>query len=750
MLKIYRIALLEVGTLFYSPVAWLVLAVFVVQNGLGFFGILFGVREALSMGIDVGNITTSAFPGMNGLFDSVLKNIYLYMPLLTMGLMSRETSSGSIKLLLSSPVKITQIVLGKYLAIVIYGLCLMAVLLSYSIVGVLVIRDADIGLITSGLCGVFLVICTYGAIGLFMSSLTSYPVVAAVSTLAVFAGLKFIGNIGSEVPLLRDLTWFLSISGRAEDIVKGLITSKDILYFLLIITFFCWLCIYRLRSERRSTSFIERTVCYMAAVVLTLLAGYISSRPRWILYKDMTATKSLTLAPVSQRIARQFKGALKITTYVNLLDANVYNGLPANRNADLALFDRYRRFIPDLEMDYIYYYDKTDLEHNSNMIYQGDISHLSTRQVAEKVADNMNVEMSMFLSPDSIRKQVDLEPEGNQFVRILQYRGRTSRLRMYNDMNRLPDETEISAALKQLLVPTPLIAFSTGNNERSIDRGGDRNYTLMANSRHTRHSLINQGFGIATLDLERDTLPDDLTVLVVGDPDSLGSNAMAKLKAYVDRGGNLLVTVEPGRQTVLTPFLRSLGITIREGMLIQPGKDYSADRIPGQIAAGAGTLGRAFAGLAGRGVVLRSAVGLQNEGNPQYHVDTLLLGHALSAGQTSGRDGAGRNSFFPVMLTLQRDIGGHHQKICISGDADVISNQAWAAQEGSNQSFTTGLFSWFCDGIFPVKIRRPVPQDNDLLAGQRRLRAIKTGLLFGVTTLLVAAGMLLLMIRRRR
>ena len=150
MKKIFKIAKLELSILFYSPVAWLAIAIFMVQNGIGFFGMLGSYQEALSMGNKIDNLTYALFPDLNGLFDSVVQNLYLYIPLITMGLMSRELHSGSIKLLLSSPVKIREIVLGKYLSMVGYAAILILILCLYAVAGSLIIRNPDIKLIVSG------------------------------------------------------------------------------------------------------------------------------------------------------------------------------------------------------------------------------------------------------------------------------------------------------------------------------------------------------------------------------------------------------------------------------------------------------------------------------------------------------------------------------------------------------------------------------------------------------------------------
>ena len=146
----------------------------------------------------------------------MLNNLYLYIPLLTMGLMSRELSSGSIKLLYSSPVSNLQIIVGKYLSVVVYGLILVAVLLMPLIFSAFVVKSADIPFMLTALLGVFITICTYAAIGLFMSTITKYQVVAAIGTLAILAVLNFIGNVGQEIDFVRDLTYWLSISGRSN------------------------------------------------------------------------------------------------------------------------------------------------------------------------------------------------------------------------------------------------------------------------------------------------------------------------------------------------------------------------------------------------------------------------------------------------------------------------------------------------------------------------------------------------------
>ena len=99
------------------------------------------------------------------------------------------------------------------------------------------VKHLDVPLALSGMLGIFLVLCAYSAIGLFMSVLTSYQLVAAIGTLLVLSALNFIGMLWQDIPVAREITWWLSISGRAKTFLSGLISSEDVVYFLVLIVF---------------------------------------------------------------------------------------------------------------------------------------------------------------------------------------------------------------------------------------------------------------------------------------------------------------------------------------------------------------------------------------------------------------------------------------------------------------------------------------------------------------------------------
>ncbi|MGN6417058.1 MAG: ABC transporter permease, partial [Pseudobacter sp.] len=119
MKTILNIALTELQKIFYSPIAWLILIIFSFQSALVFVPTFDQWVKVQLLNYPIPGVTLYTFAGFSGLFTGIQNYLYLYIPLLTMGIMSREYASGSIKLLYSSPLTNFQIILGKYLSLVV-------------------------------------------------------------------------------------------------------------------------------------------------------------------------------------------------------------------------------------------------------------------------------------------------------------------------------------------------------------------------------------------------------------------------------------------------------------------------------------------------------------------------------------------------------------------------------------------------------------------------------------------------------
>lgn len=726
MKTICKLAKTELQILFYSPVAWLIMIVFTFQAALAFTDSFSGLIRSQDLGSTINGMTRWLFISpWRGIFPPIQEYLYLYIPLLTMGLMSRELGSGSIKLLYSSPITNLQIILGKFLSMMIYGLILIGILFIFVLFAASTVKDFDFPAILSGLLGLYLLICAYAAIGLFMSSLTSYQVVAAMLTLAMLAILNCINNVGQGIELIREITYWLAIAGRADTFIVGLICSEDVLYFIIVVALFLSLAVIRLQACRQKTPWVVVCTRYLGVVFLACFLGFFSSRPSLMSFYDATATKSNTLTPNSQDVIKRLEGGLTITTYVNALDEkDIWTAIPRQIKNDQARFKQYVRFKPEIKLKYVYYYDTIN-----DPSLDERYPNMNTYQRAKELMKHYDLDSTLYISPQEIRAHIDLFPEGNRFVRLLEREtGEKTFLRVYNDMMHHPSEREITAAFKRLVMKLPKVGFLKGHGERDINKIGDRDYGF-ANDKAYRQALINQGFDVEEVSLDKE-IPSDITILVIAElRTAINPEEMVFLNQYIERGGNMLIMAEPKRDIFMNPLLNILGVNMIPGTLVHASNDYSPDLIATIPTEQAMQVAYGFEGM--RKVeavaVMPSVAGLEYVGNNNYTVIPLFQTDSLVWNETRTVDfvddtvrlepelGEVQKTYFTA-LALQREIGNKTQKIIIYGDADCISNGEVNMRrrgfESSNYTIIMGSFYWLSDNEVPIDIRRPTLPDN--------------------------------------
>ena len=735
-------------------------------------------------GID---LTLGIFGGQRGLFVAVQSYLYLYIPLLTMGLMSRELGSGSIKLLYSSPVTNVQIILGKYCAMLAYGLVLTGVLLVYSIYGICTIENVDIPFILTGLLGCYLLLCAYVAVGLFMSSLTPYQIVAAVGTLAILAVFTYVKGMWQAVPFVREITYWFGMTGRSDNFMNGMICSEDVLYFVVVVLLFLLMTIIRLQSRRQKVSFLTTVGRYLGVWGIAVVLAFVSSRPAFKGYYDATHTKMNTLTPNSQEIISQLKGGLTITTYVNILDENNWVGFPENYNEDIRLFEQYTRFKPEIKMKYVLYYDtvKNDLLEQA---YPG----MTYEEKARKVIERQKLNPRKILTPEKIRERIDLRTtEGNRTVRLLEREsGEKTFLRLYNDATIHPTESEISAALKRMVMTDlPTIGFLTGHGERETDRPGDRNYCMFTHLPMLRQSLVNQGFDYQDVTLDRE-IPADINILVIAEMrEAMTEAEKVNFDKYVARGGNLVVIGEPGRQEVMNPVLASFGVKLVDGFLIQPEEETE----PQEIQADNMDLGP-FAGFTAPKqpidlilskptkeaqklsyyfsymiphyvAVMPTAAGLEYSTDKGFDVIPLFMSDSTCWNELEYTDIVDKEivynpavgevqKSYPLALALSRKMDAREQKIVVLGDADCLSDgeltrnrkPLWVA----NYTIIQASFFWLSDYKVPIDVRRPAAADRRINVSPAGAEILNYTLIGGLPGLLFILYMFIWLRRRGR
>lgn len=765
MKTIYNIAKTELKVLFYSPVAWLILVIFTFQSAFLFTGIFENYVNIKHLGYTLNKATIGILGGWGGLFTKIQAYVYLYIPLLTMNIISRELASGSIKLLYSSPVKNSQIILGKYLALVAFGLVLTGILALFGVFAATTIVNAEIPYILCGLLGVFLLICAYAAIGLFMSSLTLYNIVAAIGTLTVLALLNYVGSMGQEYDFVRDLTYWLSLQGRSSSFISGMLTTEDLLYFIIIISLFLLLCIIRLNASRQKIVWTKTIGQYAAVVILAFGLGYLSALPGIKKYYDTTYSKVNTLSVSSQQIVEKLDGGLTIHAYSNVLDPTGSLVTPGTYRSDYERFEKYIRFKPETKMKYTYYYKKT-----SNPMLEQRFPNLSEKELVDtlKVMNNWNFDIVPYAA---IRNEVDLAPENFRFVRMLERdNGDKVVLRVFEDMIKNPTESEISAAIKRLVQPSPVLGVVEGHKERKIEGQRDEYYTMIASEKTFRYSMLNQGVDVESVSLDQ-PVPANVTILMIGDPKvSLTDEELKHLSEFVDRGDNLLITGEPGEQEIFNALTTALGVRMLPGRLVGANSQFQADLLllsPTQEAVelssylaqvknyqsvvsfpGAGALDYSQAsehGFASQVLFETDSVGFWNTQKELDGIDESIRIDAI-AGE--------KEDAYATALFLEREHKGKQQRIFVSGDADWLSNGEMARKrngvEASNFSLVAGTFNWLTNGEVPVDLSHPAPIDSDIRIGKASWKFLGPFIKWGIPVLLVALGAFILLRRKSK
>lgn len=761
-ITILSIAKAELQVFFYSPIAWIIMVIFTFQAGMIFTETFGSFMFGKNAGAPLYDLTGNLFASMRGLFTQIQGSLYLYIPLLTMSVMSRELSNGSIKILYSSPVSNYQIIFGKYLALVAYAFVIVLLLFVFCIFSGSIVQELDWPLVLCGLLGLFLLTCAYSAIGLFMSSLTSYTVVAAMGTLAILSLLSYVRELWQEIAFVRDITYWLALNGRSDTFIQGMITTEDLLYFFMVSALFLSFTIIRMQSGRQHKSRWLVAGKYATALVIVSLVGYFSSLPTLKKYYDATRTKKNTLTKSSQDVLAQLNDGLTIDTYVNMFEMNYNMAVPRQYKNDVRQFERYLRFKPEMKINYHYYYHRADFP-----VMNPRHAKLTDEQLLDtlKRINNWNFPIVPY---SAIKDQVDLSGEGFRFVRRLQRgNGKSTFLRLFEDNQKSPSETEITAAFKRLAMELPLVGFVRGHNERQSDSRQGRGYSMIAQEKTFRYALINQGFDFTPVTLDGE-VPAKVRILVIAEPRLAYSDAeMANLKKYIDRGGNLLIASDPGKPEYSNAITAQLGVQLQPGLLVRPSANFEPDLMLMRPTLKAIDFNYHLKSMLNRGGLfsMPAAGALSYDPAAGFKADTLFradttawiekettnfiddsLRYNPAAGESKG--------FFPTVLALSRTVNGKDQKIIITSDADWLSNAELSMRRNtvntSNFPLINASFYWMSDGEVPIDMRRPPSTDNDLYITRGGWTAAQVVLKWVYPALLILAGTLIWLRRRGR
>lgn len=752
MKPVFVIARTELRSLFYSPIAWVLLVVFLAQSGTTLVDRLLSAAYVQAFGRE-DPLTEYIFLGHLGVLGEIRKSLFLYIPLLTMGLLSREYQSGSIKLLLSAPVRVADVVLGKYLAVAGYCCVLCLLLVGMMIASALSVESFDTAAALTGILGILLFSWVYCAVGLFMSALTSYQVVAGISTLAMLTFLQYIGRVGQTIPIINDITHWASLQGRVYDFQVGLISSSNMAYFVTLIVLFLSLTSVRLAAFRLIEKPSRRVGRYLVCVGLALLVGYATSVPSAIGYVDVTRNQANTLAPESQEIVSEITGDWNITTVSNILGEGSIYVQPSHQNWVYDRFRRYTRFNPHLSVDFLYY--AADPHEELKKLYPSS----SDQEITELVADETGYSVDSLLDAVEIRKLFDVGKEGDRATQFLEWQERRVVMRLFRDVGVFPSEPEVSAAMKQLLVGPVRVGYLVGNGERPFVGKGDDAYQKITTEGPFRAALVNHGFVFE--EVEANSVdPDYIDLLAIAGPqEPYDPDELSRIQSYIDDGGDLLVALEPESVRSLSEITDRLGLAIlvNERFAIEP--DYSENTVFGSLSIEAGGVGfkplvPEFAQISSydSDIFLSEPLGLDVVDDRSFSTANLVT--ARTAAGRSRLPSTTEAHGVPVAIGLQRQINGRNQRIVVLGDADIMSNRetyrSYTDAGTANVPFARDVFHWLSGDSYPLRLTAEKSRDRTLLVDRRRIRLFRSALYYGALPLLLILGTLVLYSRRFR
>ncbi|HUU05889.1 MAG: ABC transporter permease subunit [Acidobacteria bacterium] len=238
MKNIWTITKKELKSFLYSPIAYILTSFFLLVSGFFFYNILAWANDQTMRMMQSGygmnriNINQMLFEPF---FNNMTIILMFLLPMLTMRLFADEKKMRTEELLLTSPLRLSAIIIGKYLAALIIYTIILLLTATYAIF-VFIYGNPELAPLLTAYLGLFLLGAVFIAIGLFASALTENQVIAAVISFSSILLIWVISWVGESGPgAWRGILTYLSFFSHFKNMVSGVIDTQDIVYYLTFI-----------------------------------------------------------------------------------------------------------------------------------------------------------------------------------------------------------------------------------------------------------------------------------------------------------------------------------------------------------------------------------------------------------------------------------------------------------------------------------------------------------------------------------
>ncbi|HHW58429.1 MAG TPA: ABC transporter permease subunit [Clostridia bacterium] len=233
-MKMLEILKRELRGYFFSPIAYVLVGFYLLISGYFFSTFVLSTHYAV----------------LSPVLGSMVTVFMFVAPILTMRLIAEDMKTGTDQLLLTSPITVTDIVIGKFLSAVLVYLVALVITFLYPIY-LKIYSSPDMGPVISGYIGLFLIGVTFISMGIFASSITENQMIAGIIGFALILGFWLISWLGDVFTgRARVIFQSLSFFDRLNNFQKGIVNLSDAVFFISVIVFFIFLTI-RVVDKRR-------------------------------------------------------------------------------------------------------------------------------------------------------------------------------------------------------------------------------------------------------------------------------------------------------------------------------------------------------------------------------------------------------------------------------------------------------------------------------------------------------------------
>lgn len=510
----------ETYSYFSSPTAYIIIIVFLLIAGWFFSSTIFLIGEAT----------------LEGFLTNIPLLFVFLMPAISMKLLAEEYREGTIEILSTQPVNEEEIILGKYLSSIILLIVILAGTLIHPIT-LSIIGKIDSGRIIGTYIGLFLLGSFYLMVGTFASSLTNTQVVAFIIGFLFCFIFFLLGKIISFFPgAIGFILNFIGTDSHFENITKGVIDTRDIVYYLSFIYLFFLSALYVMKRKR---GIKENPSKYLTTVGILILINYFSNY--FFIRLDLTKNKIYSLSKVSKKIVKNLNDPVYVKAYFN---SNLPGQLLAMRKYLRDILQEFHSYSPrNFKFEFL------DPSKDEEISREARREGLYPIQFTEIKKDKYEVK------------------EGYMGM-VIFYQDKKEVIPYLKEAETL--EYLISSTIKKLTreIKTK-IGFLTEHDEKSIPdilkEEIRRNYTLYEDVKIE----------------EKELKPDVDVLLILGPEKEFKEEEIEVIEKFVDSKRNLGLFLSKYKvpldsfwgsknNTKLTPFLKKFGIELKDGLICEP------------------------------------------------------------------------------------------------------------------------------------------------------------------------------------